>query len=430
MKDLNQKALNIEDLRRMARRRLVRALFEFCDRGSEDEVAMRDNRVALERIKLLPRVLEDVSGRDTSVTLFGKRQALPLLIAPTGPAGWVWYRGEVALARAAAAAGIPFTLATTSCTPMERVLAEGGGTQWFQLYVWRDAEAALTTVARARDAGFEALVVTVDSPTFNNREFDIRNGASTPPKITIKSVLDGLRHPRWLFGTFVRYLSEERGMPGLPNIHFPETAVRENYRPGQNPGFLSRNDSLNWDFLRRLRDLWPRTLIVKGILRPDDAVKAANCGADGIFVSNHAGNVLDSAAQPIEVLPHIAAAAGDRLTIIVDSGFRRGSDVLKGLALGADVVGIGRAMLYGLGAAGEAGARRAIAIFETEIRRTMGNLGVRDIASISREHVLLPGEAPRGTSEFSAKQEPRPGSREAKKKITRVRRTRVAAGED
>jgi len=192
MKDLMRKALNIEDLRRMAKRRLTRALFEFSDRGSEDEVAMRDNRAALERIKLLPGVLKDVSGRDTAITLFGKPQALPLVIAPTGPAGWVWYRGEIALARAAAAAGIPFTLATTSCTPMETVLAEGGGTQWFQLYVWRDAEAALTTVARARDAGFEALVLTVDSPTFNNREFDIRNGARTPPKITVQTALDGL----------------------------------------------------------------------------------------------------------------------------------------------------------------------------------------------------------------------------------------------
>jgi isopentenyl diphosphate isomerase/L-lactate dehydrogenase-like FMN-dependent dehydrogenase len=428
MKDLTKKALNIEDLRRMARRRLTKALFEFCDRGSEDEVAMRDNRAALERIKLLPNVLNDVSDRDTGITLFGKRQPLPLVIGPTGPAGWVWYRGEVALARAAASAGIPFTLATTSCTPMETVLAEGG-TQWFQLYVWRDAEAALTTVARARDAGFEALVVTVDSPTFNNREFDIRNHASSPPKITVKTVIDGLRHPRWLIGTFGRYLREEGGLPGLPNIDFPDTAGQQTYTPGQAQGFLSRNDSLDWDYLRRLRDLWPRTLIVKGILRPDDAARAADCGADGIFVSNHAGNVLDAAAQPIEVLPHIVAAVGDRLTIIVDSGFRRGSDVLKGLALGADVVGIGRATLYGAAAAGEAGASRAIAILAAEIRRTMGNLGVRDIASSSRGHVLLPGEAPPMPEAAPAKRNPRAGSSRPRRK-TVVRQRRVKAGGD
>lgn len=405
MSDLARKALNIEDLRRMARRRLTKALFEFCDRGSEDEVAMRDNRAALDRIKLLPRVLNDVSDRDTGTSLFGKRHKLPILIAPTGVAGWVWYRGETALARAAADAGIPFTLASTSNTAMETVLAQGGGTQWFQLYVWRDAEAALVSVARARDAGFDALVVTVDSPTFNNREFDTRNGASVPPRVSLKSAIDGLRHPRWLFGTLARYVRDERGLPGFPNIHFPDTykdPAQQKYASGKVAGFLSRNDGLDWEFLRQVRDAWPRTLIVKGILHPDDAVKAADAGADGIFVSNHAGNVLDAAAQPIEVLPHIVSAAGERLTIIVDSGFRRGSDVLKGLALGADAVAIGRASLYGVGAAGEAGARRAIAIFEAEIRRTMGNLGVCDIASISRNHVLLPGEAPRFGRESAA----------------------------
>ncbi len=325
MGDLTRKALNIEDLRRMARRRLTKAVFEFCDRGSEDEIAMRDNRAALERIKLLPRVLTDVSGRDPGITLFGKKHALPLLIGPTGIAGWVWYRAEIALARAAADAGIPFTLASTSSTAMERVLAEGGGTQWYQLYVWRDAEAALVTVARARDAGFEALVLTVDSPTYNNREFDIRNGANFPPRVTLRSAVDSVTHPRWLFGTLGRYVLAEGRLPRFPNIHFPpEAAGEKDYTAGKVAGFMSRNDKLDWDFLRRLRDLWPRPLIVKGILHPDDAVKAAACGADGIIVSNHAGNVLDAAAIPVEMLPHIAAAAGNRLKIIVDFGLPAG----------------------------------------------------------------------------------------------------------
>ena len=415
MSDLTREALNIEDLRRMARRRLTKALFEFCDRGSEDEIAMRDNRAALDRIKLLPRVLTDVSSRDPSITLFGKKHALPLLIGPTGIAGWVWYRAEIALARAAADAGIPFTLSSSSNTAMETVLAEGGGTQWFQLYVWRDAEAALVTVARARDAGFEALVLTVDSPTYNNREFDIRNGANFPPRVTLQSAIDGLSHPRWLFGTLARYVLAEGRLPCFPNIHFPpaDAAGAKNYAAGQGAGFLSRNDTLDWDFLRRLRDLWPRPLIVKGILHPDDAVKAAACGADGIIVSNHAGNVLDAAALPIEMLPHIAAAAGTRLKIIVDSGFRRGSDVLKGLALGADAVAIGRAALYGVGAAGEPGARRAIAIFDAEIRRTMGNLGVCNIALLGRDNIVLPGQmpsfsAPKGGLSVSGANDTRP----------------------
>ena len=414
MSDLTRKALNIEDLRRMARRRLTKAVFEFCDRGSEDEIAMRDNRAALERIKLLPRVLTNVSGRDPGITLFGKKHALPLLIGPTGIAGWVWFRAEIALARAAADAGIPFTLASTSSTAMEKVLAEGGGTQWYQLYVWRDSEAALVTVARARDAGFEALVLTVDSPTYNNREFDIRNGANFPPRVTLRSAIDGATHPRWLVGTIGRYLLAEGRLPRFPNIYFPPEAANEkDYTAGKVAGFMSRNDALDWDYLRRVRDAWPRTLIVKGILHPDDAVKAAACGADGIIVSNHAGNVLDAAAIPIEMLPHIVAAAGSRLTIIVDSGFRRGSDILKGLALGADAVAIGRATLYGVGAAGERGARRAISIFDAEIRRTMANLGVRDIASLGLDNIILPGQTPsfgaqEGDRSVSGATQPRP----------------------
>jgi L-lactate dehydrogenase (cytochrome)/(S)-mandelate dehydrogenase len=391
LRDLTRTALNIEDLRQLSRRRLTKALFEFCDRGSEDEVLMRDNRTALDAIKLLPRVLQNVSGRDPSVTLFGNRQKLPLVIPPTGAAGWVWYRGETAMARAATASGIPFTLASNSNTPMEQVLARGGGTQWFQLYVWRDAEAALGTVERARDAGFAGLVLTVDSSTHNNREWDIRNGAVFPPKVTGRTVVDGLLHPRWTLGTLGRYFAAERGMPGFPNVNVPDD-YKGGYASGRSQGFFRRNDTLTWEFVRRVRDLWPRTLILKGILHPDDAVAAADCGADGIFVSNHAGNVLDAGVPAITMLPHIVAAAGDRLTIIADSGFRRGSDVLKAIALGADAVGIGRASLYGAAVAGEAGVQRAIDIFDAEIRRTMANIGVRDLASLTRDHVLLPGE--------------------------------------
>ncbi|MEK9833795.1 MAG: alpha-hydroxy acid oxidase, partial [Rhodospirillaceae bacterium] len=205
MADLAKKALNIEDLRRMAKRRLTKSLFDFCDKGSEDQVAMRDNRAALDRIKVMPRAPRDVSQRDPGITLFGEKLGLPLLIAPTGPAGFVWYRGETQLARAAAKKNIPFTLASTSNTAMERVIENGGGNQWFQLYVWRNPEAAFVTVQRARDAGFKALVVTVDSPVYNNREIDVRNGLVFPPRITPKAAVDGLLHPRWLIGTAGRY---------------------------------------------------------------------------------------------------------------------------------------------------------------------------------------------------------------------------------
>ncbi len=385
--DLSHKALNIEDLRQMARRRLTKSLYQFIDRGSEDDIALLNNRSSLERIKLLPRILNDVSGRNPSIKLFGKSQTLPLIIGPTGPAGFVWYRGEIALARAATKFQIPFTLSSTGNTDMERIMKDGGGTQWYQLYVWRDMEASLLAVERARDAGFEALIVTVDSTVPYNREFDIRNGVTFPVRITPRNFFDTILHPRWMFGTLGRYVLAEGHMPRYVNISIPKNLSSRDIR-----GFLTKNDTLNWEFLKRIRDIWPRTLIVKGILHPGDAVMAADSGADGIIVSNHGGIANDSAVAPVDVLPGIVEAAGKRLTIMVDSGFRRGSDVLEGLALGADAVAIGRATLYGVGAAGESGATRALEIFDSEIRRTMGVMGLSDIQSINRDHVILPGQ--------------------------------------
>lgn len=396
MTNLKREALNIRDLREMARRRLTKSLFDFCDKGSEDQISMRDNRVALDRIKLMPRVLRNVSRRDPGITLFGKRHDLPLLIGPTGPAGFVWYRGETALARAAAAANIPFTLASTSNTAMEDIISNGGGTQWYQLYVWQDADAALITVKRALDAGFEALVLTVDSPVYNNREIDIRNGLVFPPRITPRTALDSILHPRWLLGTMGRYFLAEGRIPAFTNIHIPEkhkpNATR--YVSAASGSFLNRNDTLDWDYLRRLRDMWPRKLLVKGILHPEDVLMAADCGVDGVFVSNHAGNVNDTAITAWDALPAIVEAVEDRLTIIADTGVRRGSDVLKGLALGANAIAIGRATLYGLAAAGEAGATRALEIFDAEIRRTMAVVGLNDITTIGRDQIRLPGDLP------------------------------------
>jgi len=396
MADLSRQALNIEDLRHMAKRRLTKALFDFCDKGSEDQIAMQDNRAALDRIKLRPRVLRNTSERHARSSILGKQHDLPILIGPTGPAGFVWYRGETELARAAAKANIPFTLASTSNTAMEKVYANGGGTQWFQLYVWRDPEAAFVTIQRALDAGFEALVVTVDSPVYNNREIDVRNGLVFPPKVTLQTAVDSLKHPRWLLGTAARYYMAEGKLPAFSNIHVPEEAKADatGYVSAKSKSFLNRDDTMDYDYLRRIRDMWPHKLLVKGILHPDDAVMVADAGADGIFVSNHAGNTNDTAVTPWDALPAIVEAAGDKLTIIADSGVRRGSDVLKALALGADAVAIGRATLYGVGAAGEAGAARAIEILESEILRTMAVLGVTDIPSIGREQILLPSELP------------------------------------
>lgn len=383
-------ALNIEDLRLLAKKRLTKGLFEFCDRGSEDDVALRHNRAALERIKLRSRVLNDTSGRHTRSTLFGKPVDMPVVIGPTGPAGFVWYRGETALARAAAKAGIPFTVASTSNTPMEQIVENGGGGRlWYHLYVWRDMEASLKAVPRAEAAGFEALVLTVDSTIPYNREFDVRNGTTMPVRLTPRNIADLVTHPRWLFGTVGRYVLSDGHLPRYLNIDMPEglssTGVRD---------FLFKNDTLDWEFLKRIRDMWPRKLVVKGILHADDAAKCAEYGVDGVVISNHGGISSDAALAPIDVLPSVVREVGDKMTVIVDSGFRRGSDILKGLALGADAVIIGRATLYGVSAAGEPGATRALEILQTELRRTMGVLALTDLADISRDYVVLPHELP------------------------------------
>lgn len=387
MPDLSRAALDIEDLRQMARRRLTKGLFEFIDHGSEDDIALRHNRTALERIKLRARVLNDVSARNPAITLFGKPQSSPIIVAPTGPAGYVWYRGETALAKAAARAGVPFTLASTANTAMETILAEGGGQQWYQLYVWKDMEQSLKTVIRARDAGFEALVLTVDSIVYYNRKLDVRNGMTFPVRIAPKTVLDAALHPRWLVGTMGRYVLAEGRLPRYVNIPAlddqPLSTARQH---------LVKNDTMTWDLVRRIRDIWPRTLILKGLQHPADALLAADCGVDGVVISNHGGIANDAALAPIDALPAVVAAAGDRIRIIVDSGFRRGSDVLKAVALGADAVMIGRATLYGLAAAGERGAGRALEILEAEITRTMAILGCQTIGSLTREHVLLASE--------------------------------------
>jgi (S)-mandelate dehydrogenase len=389
MTNLATSALNIEDLRKLAKKRLTKGLFEFVDRGSEDDVALRHNRAALERIKLRSRVLNDTSERHTRSTIFGESVDMPLVIGPTGPAGFVWYRGETELAKAAAKAGIPFTLASTSNTPMEDIIAKGGGRQWYHLYVWRDMEASLKSVARAEAAGFEALVLTVDSTVPYNREFDIRNGTTMPVRITPKSFADLATHPRWLFGTVGRYVLADGHLPRYSNIDMPAglptTGIRD---------FLFKNDTLDWEFLKRIRDMWPRKLVVKGVLHADDAAKCAEYGVDCVVISNHGGIASDAALAPIDVLPSVVRAVGDRMTVIVDSGFRRGSDILKALALGADAVIIGRATLYGVSAAGEPGATRALEILQTELRRTMGVMGLTDLSQITRDHVVLPHELP------------------------------------
>ncbi len=379
-------AYNIEDLRRMAKRKLPRGIFEFVDRGAEDEVALRNNRAAFEDIKLKTHVLANVSTRSLETPIFGKTIKMPFAIAPTGTAGLLSYGGEVGLAKAAAKAGIPCTLATNAMTPMEEIVEKASGELWFQLYMWSDKALSLKFVERVKSVGFETLIVTVDGPVAPNREYNRRNGFEVPLKYTPRLLAQLLAKPGWLATCLLRQFIQ-RGVPKFENYppELMDSLMSKNFKRSS-----LKNDTLTWDDLKALRDAWPGNLIVKGILHGDDAAMAADCGADGVIVSNHGGRYLDSSVATIQILPEIAARVGDRMTVIVDSGFRRGSDVIKALALGADLVMAGRPTLYGAAAAGEAGAYRALEIFGEEMDRVMGQLGLHTVDEIGHDCLWQP----------------------------------------
>jgi isopentenyl diphosphate isomerase/L-lactate dehydrogenase-like FMN-dependent dehydrogenase len=311
---------------------------------------------------------------------------MPIAIAPTGSAGLTWYEGEIALARAAARAGIPFTLATGSMTAMEKVASEAGGTLWFQLYMWPDRSLSHKLVDRAKAAGFEALVVTVDSPVPPAREYNLHNGFTLPFSITPRNAVDMLTHPRWLLNVLSRYVLTT-GMPRYQN--YP-TEMKQKITALPMGRSMALNDTLTWADLRELRRRWPHRLLAKGILTAEDAVLAVDAGADGVIVSNHGGRVVDGTRAPIEILPEVVNAVGQRAAVIVDSGFRRGTDIVKALALGAKAVLIGRATLYGTAAGGEAGAARVLSLLEQEIDRALALLGCATISSLDPDHLVLP----------------------------------------
>ncbi len=377
---------NIADLREAARKRLPKGVFQYLDLGTEDLVALRNNRDFLDRTKLLNQVLVDVSDIDTSTEVFGRKTSLPLAIAPTGIAGLTWYEGELELAKAAAKAGVPFTLATGSNTAMEKVAAIGGRC-WFQLYMWRQKELSYEVVKRAERAGFEALIWTVDIGLGANREHNKRNGFNTPYKLNAKSAVDMALHPEWMINVMGKYL-RTTGMPTHANYP-PQFQTSVTGAASQAKAL--RADMVSFDDIDRLREIWPGKLIIKGIMRPDDAEKCVARGVDGIVVSNHGGRNMDSAPSTLDVLPGIVRAVGGKTTVIVDSGVRRGSDLVKCLALGAKLALTGRATLYGIGAGGQAGADKALAILKDELRRTMSYVGRARTADIDGD-VLWRGD--------------------------------------
>jgi len=375
-------ARTVASIRELARRRLPRGLFEFIDRGSDDEIAIRNNCEAFDRIKLRPRVLVDVSARSSETVLFGETLGMPLAIAPTGSAGIVWYDGELALARAAAAARVPFTLATRSMASVERIASEAGGNLWFQLYTLRNREETYALVERVRAAGFNALVVTVDTPTNPSREYNERNGYSLPFKYTRRGMIDILTHPRWLLGVIGRYYLNG-GLPRFENLPGRRT-IKEGMAPS---AMLS--DDLTWADIRELRRRWPGQLIIKGILHVEDARLAVQHGADAIVVSNHGGRNVDSSVAPISVLPEIADAVGQRIDVLLDGGIRRGSDIAKAIALGAKCVLVGRATLYGTAVAGELGAAHVLDCLKREFLYALATLGCPAVADLGRDVVYV-----------------------------------------
>jgi (S)-mandelate dehydrogenase len=373
-RDIEQ-ALNIADLREIARRRVPGFVFEYVEGGAEDEVTLRGNREALETLRFVPQTLVHTADRHHRATLFGRESAAPFLIAPTGANGMLHPDADLCLARAAARLGVPFCLSTVSTMRLEDIATGAGGRLWMQLYVLRNRAIAEDIMRRADHAGYEALVFTTDANVFGSREWDRRNYRA-PGKPNLRALLDTLRHPRWLYQVMYR-----NGKPRLRNLEsfLPPGTTAVGASTILPPMF---SPTITWDDIAWIRDFWPRKLLIKGVLSVSDAQRAAAVGCDGIFLSNHGGRQLDSCVAPIDVLPEIAAAVGSRMTIIVDSGFRRGTDIVKALALGAHAVGIGRATLYGLIAAGAPGIDRAMQILTSETDRVLGQLGCRSISDL------------------------------------------------
>jgi len=374
------RACNIDDLAALARRRLPLGLYEYVDRGAEDEVTLRENTESIKRVLLRQRVGMDVSQRDISTQVFGVKQSMPIGIAVTGLAALLAFEGEHSLARAAARAGVPFTLGTSNFAAVAEIKAICGDLLWRQVYPPKDRSVLRHQVSTAKSAGVKVLVVTMDSPVLGNREY-LRRGGWMPGALSVRAKLQILKAPRYCFGTLLRY-ALRGGFPGM--AHMPAGKTR--FLDGT---FAQTADDFTWDEVRSLRRQWNDVLVLKGLSTAEDAKIAAACGVDGIIVSNHGGRSLDGCVPSMGSLAEIVDAVTPKVTVLVDGGFKRGADVLKALALGASGVMVGRATLYGLAAGGEAGVDRALQIFGEEIHRALALIGCRQLTELCREHVTM-----------------------------------------
>ncbi len=375
---------SIDDLRRLAQRRLPRGVFGYIDGAAEDERTAGRNRSAYQRIEFRPRVLRDVTDVDPSTTLLGRRINMPLVLAPTGFSRIAHSQGELAVARAANRAGITYSLSTLGTRSIEEVAAVNSGAKWFQVYVWKDRGLVKELIERARDAGFEALLLTVDVPVLGRRERDVRLGFTLPPQLGLDTIIDGLRHPGWTWDflrsepiEFSSAVSREadgeaRGVNAMGLAEY----VNEQFDP-----------CLTWRDVDWLRSVWDGPIVIKGIQTVEDAVLSAEAGVEGIVISNHGGRQLDDAPPTLELVAPVAEAVGDRLDVMCDGGVRRGSDIVKAVALGAKACLAGRAYFYALGAGGERGVDLALQWFDEGFRRTMALLGASTVADIDADMV-------------------------------------------
>jgi (S)-mandelate dehydrogenase len=368
-------AKDIVDLQLLARRRLPGFVYEYVEGGADAEVTLRRNTAVFEDFRWLPKMAIDTALVDTSTSLLGEPVAMPMVIAPMGFNGMSWVRGDRALAEAAASMGIPAAQSTASMMALEDVASVPSLRHWFQLYPYGDDRVLESLLARALAAGSETLVVTVDGAVAGNRTWDQRNFRS-PGRLGFRSKLESLMHPTWLWNVLLR-----DGPPNFVNVaEFVGSPDPDVFTVGR--WIASNRPQLSWERIARIRKLWPKTLVIKGILRVDESQAAVASGADGIVLSNHGGRQVDAAVSPIEMLPTIRSALGPDYPILIDSGYRTGSQIAMALSLGATAVMVGRPALYGLAAAGRPGVERALSILRAELERTMALIGARRIADL------------------------------------------------
>jgi L-lactate dehydrogenase (cytochrome) len=371
-------AVTVEDMRRVAKRRLPRGVFDYIDGAAEDERTMANNAAAFARVEFRPNVLRDVSAIDLSTTLLGHHISMPLVIAPTGYTRLTHSQGELSVARAAERAGIPYSLSTMSTRSIEEVAAVNAGSKWFQVYTWKDRGLVRELVERSAAAGYEALWLTVDTAVLGRRERDVRRGFSIPPQIGPGTIIDGIVHPAWTFDFLTHEPIE------FANVaHLPQRSRSGDMGRG---AYVMQNfdQRLSWNDVEWLQSIWNGPIVLKGIQTVDDALRAVDLGVQGIGLSNHGGRQLDDAPAPIELVEPVAQALQGRAQIICDGGVRRGSDVVKAIALGATACSIGRPYLYAMGAAGERGVDQLLNFFREGIERTMALTGRTSIPDIDR----------------------------------------------